>query len=112
MKNIDRRSFLKTSALAAAAFSMPARSWSQVEGSNSDVRFAVIGFNGRGKDHMQTIGEVKGARITALCDADENVLSSGVAQFRKDGKEIFIVSRLLIDGCRLGIWFLKEMCVD
>jgi predicted dehydrogenase len=88
MKRINRRSFLKSSALAAAAFSLPARSWSQVEGSNSDVRFAVIGFNGRGKDHMQTIGEVKGARITALCDADENVLRGGVAQFEKNGKQI------------------------
>ena len=52
MKSLNRRSFLKSTALAAAAFSLPARSWAQVEGSNSDVRVAVVGFGGRGKDHI------------------------------------------------------------
>jgi predicted dehydrogenase len=52
------------------------------------VRFAVIGFNSRGGDHLKEIAKLDGARVTALCDADENVLGNGVAQFEKDGKKI------------------------
>src|SRR2546421_9592505 len=88
MNKITRRIFLRNTALTTAAFSLPARSWAQVEGSNSDVRFAVIGFNGRGGDHIKEIAKVKGARVTALCDADENVLNGGVAQFQQDGKKV------------------------
>src|SRR5689334_16471811 len=78
MKNLNRRTFLKSTALTAATLSIPARSWGQVAGSNSDVRVAVVGFNGRGKEHMTALGKVEGARITALCDADKNVLDGGV----------------------------------
>jgi len=88
MNQFTRRSFIQKTAFSAAAVGLSARSWSQVEGSNSDVRFAVIGFNGRGGDHMKEIAKVKGARLTALCDADENVLTRGVAQLKKDGKEV------------------------
>jgi len=78
MKNLNRRTFLKSTALAAATFSIPARSWAQVAGSNSDVRVAVVGFNGRGGDHIKALKKADGARITALCDADKNVLARGV----------------------------------
>src|SRR3954465_14240285 len=88
MNKLNRRSFIKNAAFGAAAVSLSARSWSQVEGSNSDVRFAVIGFNGRGKDHMTEIGKVDGTRLTALCDADENVLNQGVATLKDNGKQV------------------------
>src|SRR5437773_6354808 len=80
MKNLNRRTFLKSTALAAATFSVPARSWAQVAGSNSDVRVAVVGFNGRGGDHISALGKADGARITALCDADQGVLDRGVTK--------------------------------
>lgn len=81
MKNINRRTFLKQSALTAAAVSWSARSWSQVAGSNEDFRVAVIGFNGRGMDHISELQGLrkKGShvRIVALCDADKAVLAKG-----------------------------------
>jgi predicted dehydrogenase len=88
MSKLNRRSFIKSTALGAATFGLSARSWAQVEGSNSDIRFAVIGFNARGGDHFKDIAKVEGARVTALCDADEAVLSRGVALFEKDGKKV------------------------
>src|SRR5436309_2270504 len=78
MKNLSRRTFLKSTALTTAALSLPARSWGQVAGSNSDVRVAVVGFNGRGGEHISALSKADGARITALCDADEDVLARGV----------------------------------
>ena len=56
----SRRTFLKTSALAAAGTVLPARSWAKVIGSADDIRVAVIGLNGRGQNHLSSL-----ARITA-----------------------------------------------
>ncbi|MDR3460441.1 MAG: Gfo/Idh/MocA family oxidoreductase [Verrucomicrobiae bacterium] len=74
MPSLNRRSFLKTSALAAGTLAFFARSWSQVPGANSDVRVAVIGLNGRGKNHVASLAAIKGVRIVALCDPDTAVL--------------------------------------
>src|SRR4051812_7803628 len=88
MNKFTRRSFIKTTAFGAAGISLSARSWSQVQGSNSDVRFAVIGFNGRGGDHIKEIGKVNGACLTAVCDADENVLTRGIAQLKNSDIDV------------------------
>jgi predicted dehydrogenase len=37
---------------------------------------------------MKEIAKVDGARVVALCDADENVLRGGVANYEKDGKKV------------------------
>ena len=88
MKSLNRRSFLKSTALTAAAFSLPARSWAQVNGSNSDVRVAIVGFGGRGQSHIGAFGKMEGVRITALCEVDENTLTREVEKFRKTGKTV------------------------
>jgi predicted dehydrogenase len=74
MNHQTRRSFLKTSALAAAGVVLSARSWGQVTGANSDIRVAVVGLNGRGKNHLTSLSEIKGVRVVALCDVDSAVL--------------------------------------
>jgi predicted dehydrogenase len=76
---LNRRSFLKTSALATAGLALSARSWSQVVGANGDVRVAVVGLNGRGKNHLESLAKAKGARVVALCDADSAVLARAAA---------------------------------
>ena len=74
MNQLSRRKFLKTSALAAGAIAFSARSWAQVAGANGDVRVAVLGLNGRGKNHVSSLSAIKGVRIVALCDPDSAVL--------------------------------------
>src|SRR5882672_3076121 len=74
MNHLTRRDFFKTSALAAAGVALSARSWGQVAGANSDVRVAVVGLNGRGKNHLASLKAIKGVRIVALCDIDTAVL--------------------------------------
>jgi hypothetical protein len=44
MPTLSRRRFLQGSLLAASAATLPARSWTQVTGANSDIRVAVVGF--------------------------------------------------------------------
>src|SRR2546422_5159278 len=99
MKNLSRRTFLKSTALTAASVSLPAASWAQVAGSNSDVRVAVVGFNGRGGDHIKSLSKADGARITALCDADQSVLARGVKKFDELGKvESYMDIRKLLES--------------
>jgi predicted dehydrogenase len=81
MNSLTRRTFLKTSAIAAAGVALSARSWGQVSGANGDIRVAVIGLNGRGKDHVRRLSEIKGVRIVALCDVDSTVLAKAAAPF-------------------------------
>jgi predicted dehydrogenase len=71
---VTRRSFLKTSALVTATTAFSARSWGQVAGANTEVRVAVVGLNGRGKNHLSSLARVSGVRVVALCDADTAVL--------------------------------------
>jgi predicted dehydrogenase len=74
MSSVSRRSFIKTSAVVVAGASLSAKSWGQVLGSNSDIRVAVIGLNGRGKDHLESLSKISGVRVVALCDVDSAVL--------------------------------------
>lgn len=71
---ISRRRFLKASFTAAAVSSLSPRSWSQVLGANDNVRVAVVGINGRGRDHISEFRKTQGVRVTALCDVDAKVL--------------------------------------
>lgn len=105
MKSLNRRSFLKSTAITAAAFSLPARSWAQVEGSNSDVRVAVVGFKSRGKDHLSGFSKVPGVRITALCDIDSDVLGKEADRWNANGKpvESFTDIRKLLESKNVDV---------
>ena len=74
MNKLTRRSFLKSAAVTTAAVSWSAKSWSQIPSANDDVRFATVGFAGRGGDHIGGLSKVKGCRIAGLCDVDDAIL--------------------------------------
>jgi predicted dehydrogenase len=81
---MNRRKFIYGTALSTvAAFS--ARSWSQVSGANGDIRIAVIGFNGRGKEHISNWTKLKGVRLVGLCDADSAVLGREMSSLPQSG---------------------------
>lgn len=77
MKTITRRNFIRSTAITAATVVWTARSWSQVAGANEAIRVAVVGFKGRGGDHISGLRKIPGVRITALCDVDKEVLAAG-----------------------------------
>lgn len=82
---MQRRSFLKGTAAAAAAVSFTP--WSKVLGASEQVRAAVIGFRGRGGAHLGgVLGQKDRAKLVALCDVDSKVLQKGVAEYSKRTK--------------------------
>ena len=93
----SRRTFLKTSALAAAGAILPARSWGQILGANADIRVAVIGLNGRGMNHLSSLQRIAGVRIVAICDPDTAVLDRAMtrAKLAADVKKYTDIRELL-----------------
>jgi predicted dehydrogenase len=87
---LTRRTFLKNSALTAAAISLPARIHAAAPGANGDIRIACIGFNGRGQDHIKGyLGlKDKGVRIVALCDVDTKVLDHAKDELAKKDVQV------------------------
>ncbi len=102
MNKLDRRSFLKSSILTTASLSLfpvlgaenrskrKARApvASRATGANGDIRFAVVGFGGRGMSHIEGLREVKGTRMVALCDVDQAILDKEVKKYRDRGEQI------------------------
>jgi predicted dehydrogenase len=87
MSRFSRRDFLKVSAAGAAGagifsgvtFINNPRVW----GANDDVRVGVVGFNGKGKTHIDAFSRNQGSRVVALCDVDLGVIKSGVEMLKK-----------------------------
>jgi predicted dehydrogenase len=88
MKTLTRRSFLKQSALGAGVLGWSARSWASVSGANDDIRVAVVGFHGRGQEHIKAWTETPGVRLTALCDVDTKVLDAEVSRLGSNGTTV------------------------
>jgi FlaA1/EpsC-like NDP-sugar epimerase len=82
MNQINRRNFLKSSLLTGAAIGLPVHSWAQVPGANNDIRVAIVGFNGQGKNDLEEFRRVPGVRVVALCDVDKDVLQREVKKFK------------------------------
>jgi len=83
MSKITRRDLIKGMPLGAAAISLSAGSWSRVLGANEDIRVAVIGFGGRGRDHISGLGSLPGVRLTALCDVDSKILENTAKRLKE-----------------------------
>src|ERR1022692_405998 len=93
MNKIPRRRFIRSSLLAAAAF----KAWpliaqssvkSRIIGANDDIRYAVIGFNGRGTSHIEGLAKIKGTRLVALCDVDSTVLEKELKKATGGGEKV------------------------
>ncbi len=93
MNKIPRRQFIRNSLLAAAAF----KAWplaaqssvnSRIIGANDDIRCAVVGFNGRGKSHIEAFSAMKGTRLVALCDVDSAVLGTELQKATDAGEKV------------------------
>lgn len=90
MKRFTRRQILKTSLPASlATFAIPTIIPNTVFGAIDRLRIAVIGVNGRGKDHIQGFMKVPNVEIATFCDVDKVVSAAGAAEFEKKyGKKV------------------------
>jgi predicted dehydrogenase len=94
---MNRRLFLSTSILAAGALVAPGcatstttafRPRSRKIGPNDTIRIAVVGFNSRGKDHLEGFRKLAGVQVVALCDVDRNVLEAEAKKAADKGQPV------------------------
>jgi len=64
---MNRRSFLRTSALATAG-AFTARSYSQISGANERVRVGIIGFGLIGRIHARSFHGLKESPVVAVSE--------------------------------------------
>lgn len=77
-----RRSFLKkTAAASSATIVVPTILSSKVFGANDRINAAVLGVNGRGKNHISSLMKQNNVSVTTLCDPDLNVLNKRQKEF-------------------------------
>ena len=84
---VTRREFIDGLAVSAATLAVgtTAKSYTQIVGANQRLNFAVIGLNGRAYAHLSSLKANKAAaRITHVCDVDENILSKFAAATQKE----------------------------
>jgi len=99
MKTHSRRTFLKTASVGAVAavvtpsameakvpFTAPEILKEPAKGANDRIRVAVLGINGRGKNHISEIMKISkdyNVEVAALCDPDMVILEKQGDEFEK-----------------------------
>ena len=80
----SRRNFIRNSAAATAAISIPSIIPAHAFGANDRINAAVLGVNGRGKSHIQGLMNADNVVVHTLCDPDMNVLKQRQKDFKKN----------------------------
>lgn len=55
---------------------------------NEEVRVAVVGLNGRGRNHVDALRRLPHVRVVGLCDPDEDVLGRERSKFVERGEDV------------------------
>lgn len=95
MNNFTRRDFLKSAGFGAAALALSPLSWARAQGANDDIRVAVIGFRSQGSGHIGTLNKMKGVRLVALCDVDQQVLDKKATELGGEIQKYTDIRKLL-----------------
>ena len=87
----SRRTFLAGAGAAVISHLPVAKAMS----ANDRLRIAVLGVNGRGKDHIASIMKLPDAEVVMLCDPDLDVAGKRAAEFEQTyGKKVQVVQDL------------------
>ena len=99
-----RRDFLKCAGGGALTLGLPGIGWAATPSfrpakANDDVRLAVVGIGsaeakggvgGRGRQLIDALQKVQGARIVALCDLDERILARQAGELKDRGLAVAV----------------------
>ena len=80
----SRRNFIRNSAAATAAISIPSIIPAHAFGANDRIVASVQGLNGRGKSHVKSLMNQDNVVIKTLCDPDMNILKKRQAEYKKE----------------------------
>jgi predicted dehydrogenase len=83
---LSRRTFFFGAGVAATSLALKrtAIAWPR----SDEVRIAVIGVHGRGRDHVDGFRKLPGVRLVAVCDVDQHVLAGEIDRLDKAGVKV------------------------
>ncbi|MFY9343838.1 MAG: Gfo/Idh/MocA family oxidoreductase [Planctomycetota bacterium] len=89
MPALSRRDFVRASGASLFAAAVPAplaagQHWRPCD----EIRIAVVGLRGRGRDHVEGLRKLAGVRVVALVDVDSDVLAREAKRFADRGEVI------------------------
>jgi predicted dehydrogenase len=87
MKNLSRRSFIKTGTIATLGFGVLADSAFASGEKGNSVRVGVVGTGNRGTGHVGTLLALEGVEIVALCDIDDSKAANAASLCEKAGRK-------------------------
>ena len=97
-EHLSRRSFLQSSGGALIGLSALGCAGSSsllagraVFGAEEEIRLAVVGLHGRGRNHVDGFRRLENVRVVALCDVDLQVLEHEGAKFAERGETVDLV---------------------
>ncbi len=95
-EKMNRRDFIKdTTSATVLAMTAPMFLPNSAKGANDKIRVAVLGVNGRGKDHIKGYMNLENVEVVTLCDPDKIVLEKRAQNFKeKYNKKITLVQDL------------------
>lgn len=79
----SRRKFIRNSAAATAAISIPSIIPARAFGANDRINAAVLGLNGRGQSHVQGFMAQDNVQVTHLCDPDMNIIKERKKEYKE-----------------------------
>jgi predicted dehydrogenase len=83
---LTRRSFFLGAGIAATSLALKRNAFARSR--SDEVRIAVIGVHGRGRDHVEGFRKVPGVRVVAVCDVDQHVLAEEIERLDKAGVKV------------------------
>ncbi len=100
MEKMTRRSFIRQSAKVAAgvgaAAALPSI-WARPVGANDDIRVAVVGLGGKGRQHVKIFKGIKGVRVVALCDPDRKRMGKAARELGEQKVDEYVDYRKLLE---------------
>lgn len=85
---MNRKEFVKTTSLAAAAFTFaPATKFFMRDG-EPKVKMAIIGVGGRGQGHLDLLLRRDDVDLVAICDVEPHAIENSKAIITKSGKKM------------------------
>ena len=96
----NRRSFVKSAAIASAAIALPALQYSRVYGANSRLGIASIGTGGKGWSDLTGVAASPNVEVIGLCNIDSSKSHLGQAAERYGAARQYDDWRKLLDASK------------
>ena len=105
MPPLDRRQILSGGAAGLTALSLAAPAVALRRRRSDELRAAVVGFRGRGRNLLAGLRGQDGVRVVALCDVDRDVLEREAQKLAKEGNPVDITTdmRRLFDRADIDV---------